>query len=200
MKIVTVQARSCFFLLLACLVGSVLLCAPKPLIKPVVVVTALPEPQTLENPEGMASEKIKQKILHYETMLQLNDTMVFSKDELLAGLFDLYINDNNLEPSYRKASILADSLARTGFVPGRQQYFLNWKKILEIYLEACSDKVSLERAIGQDSDETKVIRLSIRRQTKLIDSLSAVVDSQKVIIGKLQELDLRMEKQRSKMP
>jgi hypothetical protein len=133
-------------------------------------------------------------------MLQSNDTMVFSKDELLTGLFDLYIHENNPEPSFRNASILADSLARTGFVPGRRQYFLNWKKMLEIYLETCSSKDSFERVLGQISDETKTIRSSFRKQTKLIDSLSAVVDSQKVIIEKLQDLDMRMEKQRSKMP
>jgi hypothetical protein len=200
MKIAKVRAHSCFFILLACLALSALLCAPKPVIKPVVVVATPPEPETLENPEGMATEKIKQKILQYETMLQSNDTMVFSKDELLAGLFDLYIHESNLEPSFRKANILADSLVRTGFIPGRRQYFLNWKKMLEIYLETCSSKDSLERMLGQLNEETKTIRVSARKQTKLIDSLSAVVDSQKVIIGKLQDLDLRMEKQRSKIP
>jgi hypothetical protein len=198
MKIKTIRVQFCFFLLIACLAGSTLLCVPKPLIKPDVVLP-VPKPE-LDNPEGMTAEIIKEKISQYEIMLQLNDTMIFTKEKLLAGLFDLYIHENNSEPTYRKAIILADSLSRSGMVPGRRQYFLNWKNLLGMYLQICSSKDSLGKVIVQVSDETKAIRFLTRKQTKQIDSLCTVINSQKVIIGKLQELDLRLEQQRSKMP
>ncbi len=149
---------------------------------------------------------VKEKITQLEIMLMLKDTTL-SKEEMLPKLFNLLIHVNNPEPDYRKAVILADSLASKATQRRYLLYYQSWGAILRKQIVLTAQKDSLETFITEIDSKNQSLRYATRKRTKQIDSLSQhisdslsiIIREQKEKIKKLQELDLQMEKQRSKM-
>jgi hypothetical protein len=101
---------------------------------------------------------------------------------------------------YDRSVVLADSLAKINAQKQRQEYDCDCRQILEKYLLLCTVRDSLERVIGKVSEENKDLRYAARKQIRQLDSLSDMIQTQKGVIGKLQELDIKQEQQRSKFP
>jgi hypothetical protein len=161
--------------------------------KPVVI--AVSEPDSLIPADRGMFDK---EIARFTMMLQQNDTSV-KREELLTRLFGLYVHVNNPRPQYANAIILADSLVKE--TAGRQdrQYYCNWRNILQKYLKLNAIRDSLERVVGKISEDNKSLRYMARKQTRQIDSLSGMINTQKSALQKLQELDMKLEQQRSKI-
>jgi hypothetical protein len=53
--------------------------------------------------------------------------------------------------------------------------------------------------VGKISEDNKSLRYMARKQTRQIDSLSGMINTQKSALQKLQELDMKLEQQRSKI-
>jgi hypothetical protein len=101
---------------------------------------------------------------------------------------------------YDRAVVLADSLAKINAQKQRQGYDCDCRQILEKYLQVCTVRDSLERVIGKVSEENKGLRYAARKQIRQLDSVSGIINTQKGAIEKLQELDIKQEQQRSKIP
>ncbi len=186
------------------ILGTTLLvsCLPRQLTrKPVVEPEAEPDSLILLEPDV-----VKEKITQLEIMLMLKDTAL-SKEKMLPKLFNLLIHVNNPEPDYRKAVILADSLAAEATQRRYLLYYQSWGAILRKQIELTAQKDSLEMVIKKIDSKNQSLRYATRKRTKQIDSLSmhisdslsVIIREQKEKIKKLQELDLQMEKQRSEM-
>lgn len=176
-------------------------CVPKQLqIQPVIKTVPEPDSLMLSDPDMFEKE-----ITRLKMMVRLKDTSM-TKEQALTQLFNLYIHLNNPEPQYDKAVFIADTLSRIAHKQKRQQY-RNWKYILEQYLQSAAVKDSLEKVIDKMSEDIKSLRYTARKQSKQIDSLSILINDslsttitkQKKTIEKLQELDLKLEQQRSKI-
>ena len=84
---------------------------------------------------------------------------------------------------------------------------MNWKKMLEKYLELQTAQDSLATVITEMEEKNKSLRLfsekKVRQAASLsaatIDSLSIIIKKQEETINKLKELDVKLERQRSKM-
>lgn len=160
--------------------------------------------------------EFKEKITQLEIKLMLHDTVsyhadtiktVLTKEKIMNILFNLYIHTNNPEPDYAKALSLADSLAKMQKNEKKLLQYRNWERILKQYLALETIKDSLEQNITELDKTNKTLRYSSRKKSKqvdslsvvVIDSLSAVIKKQKDTINKLKELDMNIERQRSKM-
>lgn len=136
----------------------------------------------------------------------LKDTTL-SREAMLPKLFNLLMHVNNPNPDYSKAVILADSLAGKAKERRYLLYYRSWAAVLRKHFVLIAVKDSLETVIKEMDTKNQSLRYATRKKTKLIDSLSlhisdslsVIIMEQKEKIEKLQELDLQMEKQRSKM-
>jgi len=174
-----------------------------------------PEKRTKQSIKINPNE-FKEKITQLEIKLMLHDTAVpstdtivteLTKEKILNILFHLYIHVNNPEPNYQKAVCLADSLLKIHTKEKKRLYFMNWKKMLEKYLELQTAQDSLATVITEMEEKNKSLRLfsekKVRQAASLsaatIDSLSIIIKKQEETINKLKELDVKLERQRSKM-
>jgi hypothetical protein len=151
-------------------------------------------------------EKLQKEISRLELLLQSSDT-VYTKKEIFGKLFDCYVDIHNNEPLYKRAIAIADTLEKQQDSERMRGYYLNWKNILEKYLALMSSNDSYAYMIEKMSGEIKNLRNSSRKQIKqidnsmnaTIDSLSVIIRKQKETINKLQDLDLKIEQQRSRI-
>lgn len=208
-------ARKCTVLTAAILTGlTVLHCIP----------TTLKHKHTIQPPHRIAltrpltSDKFSEEITRLEIMLMLHDTAsaatdstvkdtTLTKDLILSTLFSLYIHVDNPQPDYTKAIMIADTLIYRKANSPKISYYKSWRRILEQYLNLQAVNDSLQLEISEKDKANKTLYYSARRQTKQIDSLSVrVIDSlsfiikeQREKITKLQDLDMKIEQQRSKI-
>ena len=131
----------------------------------------------------------------------------YTKEKILANLFDLYTHKSNPAPDYNKAYSYAEKLYKMD--TSRKLYYLNWGRTLHTYFMLIEEKDSLTQEIGDASDmsdKNKSLKNSVWKQSKLIDSLQVLIKEQEETIQKqietikkLEKLDMIMEKQRSKI-
>jgi len=161
-------------------------------------------------------EDFKEKVTQLEIKLMLHDTASpaidtikteMTKEKILNILFHLYIHVNNPVPNYRKAINVADSLLVIHKKEKKRLYFLNWKRVLLQYLQLTATQDSLAAVITEANETNKSLRFSSKKKVRLaenlsavtIDSLSAIIKKQNETINKLKELDVNLERQRSRM-
>ena len=190
----TAVKRSVFYGVLMLVSGSAFYCAsPVKLVQKPCAETAW-EPDSLI----LAYPGIEREISRLSVMEQQEDTSL-SKEEIQTRLFSLYIHADNHMPRYDRAVMLAESLAKIKVQKHERQYYRNCRNILEKYLQLNTARDSLERVIGKISEENKLLRYSARKQVRQRDSLSGMINTQKGALEKLQELDIKLEQQRSKI-
>lgn len=131
----------------------------------------------------------------------------YTKEKVLANLFDLYIHKSNPEPDYRKAYSYAEKLYKMN--TRRKLYYLNWGRLLHTYFMLIEEKDSLSQEIvdaSEMSEKNKSLKNTVWKQSKLVDSLQVLIKEQEETIQKqietikkLEKLDILMEKQRRKI-
>ena len=153
--------------------------------------------------------KLEIKLMLHDTASSQKDSIktVLTREKIMNILFNLYIHTNNPEPDYEKALCLADTLSKMQKNEKKQLQYSNWRRILKQHLALESIKDSLEQNIVELDKTNKMLLYTSRRKSKkvdslslvVIDSLSAIIQKQKETINKLKELDVSIERQRSKM-
>lgn len=136
-----------------------------------------------------------------------NVDSTYTKEKILANLFELYIHKSNPTPDYRKAYSYAEKLYKMN--TRRKLYYLNWGRLLHSYFILIEEKDSLSQEIGdasEMSDKNKSLNNTVWKQSKQIDSLQVLIKEQEETIQKqietikkLEKLDIIMEKQRNKI-
>jgi hypothetical protein len=186
--------RSVFYGVLILVSGSAFYCVSTDKL------TQKPCTETAWEPDSimLAYPGIEREISRLSVMEQQEDTSL-SKEEIYTRLFSLYIHADNHMPRYDRAVLLADTLAKIKVQKHERQYYRNCRNILGKYLQLSSARDSLERVIGKISEENKSLRYSARKQVRQRDSLSGMINTQKGALEKLQELDMKLEQQRSKI-
>ena len=184
------------------------------------------EPKPKPHPyEKFSSKKVIKEIRRLEKLLKdttyaepdSSDSTIFgdyidvdstyTKEKILANLFELYIHKSNPSPDYRKAYSYAEKLYKMD--AKRKLNYLNWGRLLHTYFILIEEKDSLSQEIGNASDmsdKNKSLKKTVWKKNKLIDSLKVVIKEQEETIQKqietikkLEKLDMIMEKQRSKI-
>ena len=190
----TIQ-RSGLLLLTASIAAVVIMCSPPVHLK----TEPLPE-STIDTISVPDAALIEQESAALIAQLQIADTSKVNLKKLRIKLFDLFINSNNSARPYMQATVVAESLLAMDISFQERVFYSNWKCVLNGYLQIHSQGDSLTAVIEKSNESTKEIKSLQRRQLKQIDSLMVVIGLQKATIAKLQELDMRLEQQRSKTP
>lgn len=206
-----------FYTVIILITSLILNCTPK-----IVYKETKPKPHPYEN---YNSEMVVKEIRRLEKLLKdttyaetnysdstifgdyINVDSTYTKEKILAYLFELYIHKSNPIPDYRKAYSYAEKLYKMD--TRRKLYYLNWGRLMQTYFILIEEKDSLAQEIGEASkmsDKNKYLRNTIWKQSKLIDSLKVLIKEQDdtiqeqvETIKKLERLDIIMEKQRSKI-
>ena len=182
--------------LTASIAAVVIMCSPPPVHRQS---EPLPE-STIDTISVPDAALIQQESAALIAQLQYPDSSKVNLKKNRQKLFDLFISCNNPTRPYIQAIALAESLVTMDISFQERVLYSNWKSILLGYLQIQSQRDSLTALIEKSNESTKEIKSLQRRQLKQIDSLSVVVGLQKATIAKLQELDMRLEQQRSKTP
>lgn len=167
--------------------------------------------RSVEQPERFveySSQQVQDEIVRLERILADSTTVsgpeATTKIDRIAvseDLFCLLLHRRNLEPDYDKALMYARNLFDA--VPSKKLYYASWGGLLRQHVQLLHEKDSLQIIVqGNTTDQTTKcsgLQSLNRKQSKQIDSLSAVIRQQNETMMKLRQLDINMEKQRSKI-
>lgn len=184
-----------------------LLCTPAPVIKK-------PEATDAERYAKFGSEDIGREtkrlldLLNDQTTSQSPDTGVadsisipkLSRVDITERLFEMTIHRLNPSLDYEKALVYAKYLFENK--PDSKLFYANWGRVIKEHLSLEAERDSLLSTIGDMTQTVKALKSrnqDSRRLDTRIDSLQTVIKRQKQKIRKLGELDMMMERQRSKI-
>ena len=182
--------------LTASIAAVIIMCSPPPVHR---LAEPLPE-STIDTISVPDAAFIEQESAALIAQLLTADSSKVNQKNLRQKLFELFISCNNPTRPYMQAIALAESLLTMDISFQERTFYSNWKSVLYGYLQIHSQGDSLTAVIEKSNESTKEIKSLQRRQLKQIDSLSVVIGLQKATIAQLQELDMRLEQQRSKTP
>ncbi|MBD3391944.1 MAG: hypothetical protein GF418_07740 [Chitinivibrionales bacterium] len=174
-------------------------CAPE-------VATAPPAPEP-ERFIEYSPEQIQEEILRLKRLLadttaaEWSDTVnPLAREKVMTDLFLLTVHRKNADPDYGQALGYARYLFQN--VPEKRLYYASWGRLLKEHMRLADERDSLQVLLDEASEKPDGLgRLQrhIRRQTEIIDSLTSVADEQAETIRRLQQLDVQMEQERSRI-
>ncbi|MBN1984317.1 MAG: hypothetical protein JW795_22525 [Chitinivibrionales bacterium] len=201
----TSMAVHCRHLFWIVLIGG-LSCTPPP---PKIDMPS-PEPFLETNPWQLHSnEQIQSEIKRLEQKLLFSNPVTVSRfyrdttsarTQIFESLFDLYIHANNRQPQYEKAYFLIDVLLKSKRYRHTNAYYRDWKQVLDMQRHEKNQYDSLLNEFSLLNKKHESFRSQLQKRGMEIDSLILVLKRQQETIQKLQELDLKMEQQRSRIP